>query len=283
MHEEQFTKISGTTYHWYNIFGVSGSTVREMIHEFTGGEQHKKYILTRCCGKVRAGTALGQECLGADCGTGSGGDCGEGLCFCLLLSMLMMVVVTIVWVAVMVVFSFVTVGGFVKRRYRTAIFLEKKSHTFLAKISLAVAQLGGVLDYPIGVPDYDHWVSRTVRLFKYLKYIRQLSLFLGTVWGFNEVYFKLKNIFDPTFHYNLWPFRFAMVIIFIPLIFSSPILEIKIREAIDIGEGLIHDVIAMHPEYTPSSMVSISHSYRSYSMSDESDSYDVDKEWDLSN
>ncbi|MHA1771011.1 MAG: hypothetical protein ACTSYL_04955 [Candidatus Thorarchaeota archaeon] len=280
MRKDKQAKIFGTTYHWYNIYGVSGSAVREMVLDFAGGERHKNYIQTQCCGKVRAGTTLGQECAGADCGTGiSGGDSGECLCFCLLLSMLMMVVVTVVWVAVMIVFSIVTVGGFVRRRYRTALFIEKRNHKLLAEISLAVARRGGVLDYRIGVPEYDHWVSDMVRLFKYLKYIRQTSLLLGSLWGLNEVYFKLKNILDPTFHYNLWPFRLAMVIIFIPLIFSTPILELKIREAIDIGEGLIHDVIAMHPEYKPSSSVFIPHYYRSYS----SDETDFDRERDVSN
>ena len=237
----------------YDIYGTSGSTVRALVTELGPGTPQKSYIHTQCCGEVRAGTALRYEGGSCDCYGGTGGDTGgEGLCFCLVLIAALMVVVTIVWAVVMIVFSIVTIGGFVRRRYRTALLVERSDSTFIGRLAIAIASLDGVMDVRLGIPEYDEWVKGTVRLFKFLKYIRQTSLFLGFIWGGTEVFFKLRNVFDPTYHYDLWPFRIVMIIIFIPLILSTPVLEIKFRGAFSMSEDIIQQIIVTHPEYRPS-------------------------------
>jgi hypothetical protein len=77
---------------------------------------------------------------------------------------------------------------------------------------------------------------------------------LGFVWGLVEVGFKLYQLLvDPLFSYYLWPFRIVMLIIFIPLILYSPILERKFRMAFETGDENIARLVTIEPSFNPDS------------------------------
>jgi hypothetical protein len=152
----------------------------------------------------------------------------------------------------MIAFSIMTFGGFIRKRYRTVVLMEKENLEFIGKLAVVSVRKGGVLKYPLGQPDYDDWVEDAFRMFKRLKIIRQVSLVLGFLWGFTEVLFKLYQIIlNPAFDYNLWPLRYVMVAIFVPMLLFSPILELQIRNSFDIGDEMIERLIHREPSFSP--------------------------------
>ncbi len=191
------------------------------------------------------------KCGGADAcgGYGGGSECDL---FCLIAVAVLMSIVAIVWTAVMITFSLVTLGGFIRRRYRTLIEIQTESREFLGKLAVLLVRNGGVMRYAIGRAYYDQWVKSTFGLFVRKKYIRQVAILLGLVWGIIEVAFKAYSIINPSFSYYLWPFRDIMVLIFAPLILYSPILEWTFRrafsEGLEITEQLVHEKPLFNPD-----------------------------------
>jgi hypothetical protein len=140
----------------------------------------------------------------------------------------------------------------VKRRYRTIVIIGRENIEFIGKLSVLAFRKGGVSDYKLESVQYDEWKSETFGLFMRLKYLRQGSLLLAFGWGLIEIGFKLNQvIFDPTFDYYLWPFRFVMIVVFAPLIFYSPVLEMTIRGKFNEGEDIIDRLIMNEPRYNP--------------------------------
>jgi len=181
----------------------------------------------------------------------------DGVSIILLIIAIMMAVFATVWTIVMILFSIVTLGGFIKRRFRTRIIMERENLEFIGKLSVLTFGRGGVLDHSLRQDQYDEWMGQTFRLFKQLKHLRQGSMGLGFVWGFVEVGFKLYQIlFDTSFSYDLWPFRLVMTMIFIPLILYSPILEMRIRRAFETGDENIARLIINEPSFNPDSPMS---------------------------
>ena len=64
-------------------------------------------------------------------------------------------------------------------------------------------------------------------------------------------YFKAQNIIDPSFHYDLWPFRLIMILIFTPLILYSPFLEFRFRDKFESAEEIKTRLIHEIPRYNP--------------------------------
>jgi hypothetical protein len=186
------------------------------------------------------------------CAPTASADSCEGAALCIIIIGVIMALFAVVWAIVMLAFSIMTFGGFIKRRYRTLVRFEKEHKLFLAKLSILSVRNEGVINYPLGIPMYDEWIKKTFGLFNRKKYMRQLSLFLAVIWGLFEVGFKLNQIlFDPSFSYNLWPLRLVMVAIFLPLLFYAPILEIQFRHAFDEGGEIVDRVLIDEPAYRP--------------------------------
>ena len=228
------------------VYGVSASSIKNGVEGITGVNPGRDSVETRETGRVAVVPEVYKYLQTCDAG---GGEC-DIICFVILLVMLM--AIAIVWVLVMIVFSIVTLGGFIKRRYRTVIAIEKENTEFIGKLSVLTFNRGGVANYLLNDIEYDEWMVTTFGLFKRLKDIRQLSLLFGFIWGATELGFKLYQIlFDQTFNYNLWPLRYVMIIIFIPLILYSPILEMKFRNAFDIGEDILARLVHNYPSFNP--------------------------------
>jgi hypothetical protein len=233
-------------------YGVSASSVRQSIEELTGicpGKNESVY--THETGRVYAESEIFSTAPDAccDCSGGGGGD-GEGLILCLIIVAILMIMVAVVWAVIMIAFSILTVGGFLKRRYRTVVVLEKQNREFIGKLAISIFRKGGVLEYPFGHEGYDKWNRRTFSLHMRLKNIRQVSLFFGIGWGWIEVLFKFNELlvghitnYGPT----IFPLRLVMVAIFIPLLLYSPILEIQINNAYRDGEEMV--VRLLNEEY----------------------------------
>jgi len=233
-------------------YGVSASAVKYGIESITGLNPGKIAVYTKETGRVSVTPEIYSTVVCGDCGAGGGGGGdGEGLLCCLLIIAVVMAVFTIVWAVVMIAFSILTVGGFLKKRYRTLFIIEKPNREFIGKIAMHIFRSGGVLEYPFGNVAYDDWVKSTFNLYVRLKIIRQISLLLGFVWGFIEVAFKLNQIlFDPA-DYNAWPLRLVMVVIFLPLLLFSPVLEIQFRQERETGEGIIMSLLSEEPSFAP--------------------------------
>ena len=182
---------------------------------------------------------------------------GDGAALVLVIVAIMMAVFATVWTIVMILFSVVTLGGFIKRRFRTRVIMERENLEFIGKLSVLTFRRGGVLNHSLGQDQYDEWMGQTFKLFKQLKLLRQGSMSLGFVWGLAEVRFKLNQLLvDPLFSYNLWPFRIVMVMIFIPLILYSPILEMKFRRAFETGDERIARLVINEPSFNPDNPMS---------------------------
>ncbi|MFW9910521.1 MAG: hypothetical protein ACFFEF_18345 [Candidatus Thorarchaeota archaeon] len=232
------------------VYGVSASAVRSEIDAITGVGSGKKSIYTEETGRVTSTSEVYSSGACPDCYAGSSG--GEGELYCLLIIAVLLSIYAIVWAIVMIIFSVVTIGGFVKRRYRTLIILERENREFLGKLSIQLGRRGGVLEYPLGDELYDGWIEETFGLFMRMKYLRQISVLLGAVWGAIEVGFKgYQYLIDASFSYDLWPFRFIMIAIFAPLIFYSPILEWSFRSAFSGGEEFIDRLLNQDPSLSP--------------------------------
>jgi len=233
-------------------YGVSASAVKYGIESITGLNPGKIAVYTKETGRVSVTPEIYSTVVCGDCTTGGGGSGdGEGLLCCILIIAVIMAVFTIVWAVVMIAFSILTVGGFLKKRYRTLFIIEKPNREFIGKIALHVFRSGGVLEYPFGNVAYDDWVKSTFNLYVRLKIIRQISLFLGFVWGFVEVAFKLNQILFNPADYNAWPLRLVMVVIFLPLLLFSPVLEIQFRQERETGEEIIMSLLAEEPSFAP--------------------------------
>ena len=107
------------------------------------------------------------------------------------------------------------------------------------------------MEYEFGLPDYDEWTRDTFGLFRQLKIIRQISLFFGFWWGVIEVFYKANNLLTGA-DYNLWPLRYVMVLIFVPMLLYSPLLEGRFRNAFDHGEELVMRMVNNRPSLSPS-------------------------------
>jgi len=236
------------------IYGVSASTVKADIETLTGVNPGRQAVTTKETGRVSVTPEIystmkcGDSCTG---GCSGGGD-GEGLLFCLILVIAFMAVFAIVWAVVMLAFSILTVGGFLKRRYRTLLVMEICNRDFIGKLAVSAFRSGGVMEYPFGHDQYDSWMKRIFALFVRLKHIRQVSLLFATFWGFTEVCFKLNQVLlNPSFNYDLWPLRYVMMAIIIPLLLYSPILEIQFRNARDTGDEMTMRLITEYPSLSP--------------------------------
>ncbi|MHA1962606.1 MAG: hypothetical protein ACW99U_20630 [Candidatus Thorarchaeota archaeon] len=231
------------------IYGASASSVKKDIETITTVNPGKKAVQTKETGRVSVTPEIYSQLGGCD---GGGGGGGGGELLCLIIVAIIMAVFAIVWTIVMIAFSIMTLGGFIKRRYRTLVVCEKENKEFLGKLAVLTVRNRGVLDYPLGNLQYDEWVTDTFGLFTRKKNIRQLSLVLGFGWGIVEIGFKLYQIiFDQSFNYDLWPLRFVMIAIFVPLILYSPFLEMKFREAFDTGEEMIIRLVNQEQSFSP--------------------------------
>jgi hypothetical protein len=231
------------------VYGISASSIKNGVKEITGINPGNDTVETRETGRIAVMPEVYTILHACDGGGGGGSEC-DIICFVILLVMLM--AIAIVWVVVMIVFSIFTLGGFIKRRYRSLVVIERDNPEFIGKLSVLAFNRGGIANYTLNDEVYDEWMASTFDLFKKLKYIRQLSLFLGFIWGATELGFKLYQIaFDPTFNYNLWSLRYVMIIIFIPLIFYSPILEMKLKNAFETGDDIVVRLLNNRPKFNP--------------------------------
>ena len=150
----------------------------------------------------------------------------------------------------MIAFSILSVGGFLKRRYRTIVVIEKQNREFLGKLAISIFRKGGVLEYLFGHDGYDEWVRKSFKLHVRLKRIRQASLFFGIGWGWIEVLFKVNEIlvgYITNYGPTIFPLRLVMIVIFVPLLFYSPILEMQFNNAHKDGEEMVMRLL--HEEY----------------------------------
>ncbi len=236
-------------------YGVSASSVRKSIEEITGVNPKKKAVLTKETGRVCADSEkfAGGGGMGY-CDCGSPGDGGEGLVVILIIIAVLMAMVAIVWTVVMIAFSIITVGGFLKRRYRTVVIIEKMNREFLGKLAISIARNGGVLDYSFGHEGYDNWVRRAFKLHIRLKHLRQISLFFGLGWGLIEAMLKLNEIllgYITNYGPSVMPLRLAMIAIFIPLLIYSLVLEGQFRNASDDGEEMVIRLLSEEYSFSP--------------------------------
>lgn len=238
-------------------YGVSASSVRTSIEELTGVCPGKnESVLTRETGRVYAEPEIYSTaaCTCFDCGSGGGGGDGEGLILCLIIVAVLMIMIAVVWAVIMIAFSILTVGGFLKRRYRTVVVFEKLNREFIGKLAISIFRKRGVLEYPFGHEGYDNWNRRTFNLHVRLKHIRQVSLFFGIGWGWIEVLFKINELlaghitnYGPT----IFPLRLVMVAIFLPLLLYSPILEIQFGNAYHDGEEMVIRLLQEEYSFSP--------------------------------
>jgi hypothetical protein len=231
-------------------YGISGSTLKEEIENITGVNPGSNAIYSKETGRVSVTSeAFGDGSCGGggDCycnGGGGGGD--EGVVICLIIILAVMIALTLVWVIVMFAFSIMTIGGFFKRRFRTLVIVENENKEFIGKLAVATVQKRGVLEYSFEHHEYDDWMTRAFGLFNRLKLI-----FFGFWWGFIEVAFKLNEIVTGQGGYNLWPLRYLMIAIFLPLLLYSPILEMQFRGIFETGEETILRLTSHEPSYSP--------------------------------
>ena len=239
-------------------YGISARSVRKSIAELTGVEPSKSQaVLTQETGRIytesevfSTGGGSGGGTAYCDCNC-SGGD-GEGLLIAIIVIAVLMIMITIVWAVVMLAFSILTIGGFLKRRYRTVVVVETMNREFLGNLAISIMRKGGVLEYPFGIPDYDEWARHLFDLHVRLKRIRQASLFLGVIWGWIEVLFKLNEfIVGHATNYDLWPLRIVMVAIFLPMLLYSPILEMQFNNAQTDGEEIAMRLLLDEPSFSP--------------------------------
>jgi len=235
-------------------YGVSASSVRTSVAEITGITPGKKEaVMTTETGRVFAepeiySTGGGGYCDCSGCGGGSGD--GEALLVGIIIIAVLMIMVAVVWAIVLIAFSILTIGGFLKRRYRTVVVIERQNREFLGKLAISIFRKNGVLEYPFGHEGYDDWVKRDFKLHLRLKHIRQVSLFFGIGWGWIEVIFKVNELlagYVTNYGPTILPLRLVMLAIFIPLLLYSPILEMQFNNAHKEGEEMVMRLL--HEEY----------------------------------
>jgi len=234
-------------------YGVSASSVRKSIEEITGVNPKKKAVLTKETGRVCADSEKSRSNCSCDCGSGGVGD-GEGLVIVLIIFAILMMMIAVVWTVVMIAFSLLTVGGFLKRRFRTVVVIEKVNREFLGKLAISIERNGGVLDYQFGHEGYDDWVRRDFKLHVRLKRLRQISLVLGVGWGWIEVMLKVNEIllgYITNYGPEVLPLRLVMIGIFIPLLIYSPVLESQFKSVSDDGEEMVMRLLLEENSFSP--------------------------------
>lgn len=234
------------------VYGTSVSSIKKDLETITGVNPGRKNLYTKETGRL---TVTPEIFSSADCcdpggGCGGGGG-GEGELICLLVIAVVMALVAIVWTIVMIAFSILTIGGFLTRRYRTIIVIDKPNREFLGKLVISITKRGGVMEYPLGIAEYDRWMKRTFRLHMRLKYLRQVSLFCAFGWGMLEVGFKLNQILFNPADYYLWPFRYVMIAIFFPLLLYSPVLEFQFNNATEDAQEIITGILMENSSFNP--------------------------------
>ncbi len=240
------------------IYGISASSVKSDIDTITGKQSGKFGVKTEETGTVIAQSEVtgGSGSGYCDCNCSGGG--GDGEAYCLIVVAVLMVLFAIVWAIVMLAFAIMTLGGFVKRRYRTRLLMEKENQELAGKLAVLAFRKGGVAKYHLGSVQYDDWVDDTFNLFVRKKYIRQISFFFGYVWGAIEIITKLNQIFLDPSDYNLWPLRIVMIAIMLPLLLYSPFLEFSIRGAFERGEEAVDRLLMEFPEFSPETKMKFS-------------------------
>lgn len=238
------------------VYGLSGTTIKKEIESITGVNPGKNAVYSKETGRVSVTPEIySSNALsggGGDCsGCGGSGDCGEGAIVCLIIIAAIMIAVTIVWAVVMFAFSIMTVGGFFRKRFRTLVIIERENKEFLGKLAVITVRKRGIMQYPLGDHQYDEWMNQIFKKFNRLKILRQLSIFFGFCWGFIEVAFKLNEWVFGVGGYNLWPLRYVMIAIFLPLLLYSPILEIQFRGDFEKGDEMIMRLVNQEPSYSP--------------------------------
>lgn len=249
------------------VYGTSAACVRAQRDALMGVEAGKKVTQSQETGLVIVDPEIytSAKCCGDFYAGGSNMD-GEGAIAIIIIVALLMSVFAIVWAAVMITFSVVTFGGFIRRRYRTLIEIQKENREFLGKLVVLLIHSEGVMRYPLGRPYHDRWVKSTFVSFLRMKYIRQVSLFLGFIWGAIEVIFKANTFIDTLFTYDLWPFRYVMVLIFTPLILYTPFLEWRFRVAFSEGKEIAQQLIQEEPLFNPDIEMEFAHTPQVVSM-----------------
>jgi len=144
-----------------------------------------------------------------------------------------------------------TIGGFFKKRFRTLVVIEEQNREFIGKLAVVTVQKGGVLEYPFGHREYDEWIKHAFGKFNRLKHLRQVSIVIGFCWGFIEVAYKLNELVFGVGGYNLWPLRYVMVAIFLPLLLYAPFLEIQFRGIFNMGEEMTMRLLNEEPSFSP--------------------------------
>lgn len=239
-------------------YGVSVSSIKKSMEEITGEcPGRNQAIMTTETGRVYAeseilSSAGGGYCDCSGCGGGSGD--GEALLVAIIVIAVLMIMVAVVWAVIMIAFSILTIGGFLKRRYRTIVVIERLNREFLGKLAISIFRSNGVLQYPLGHEGYDNWVKRSFDLHLRLKRIRQVSLLFGIGWGWIEVLFKVNELlvgYVTNYGPVIFPLRVVMVVIFIPLLLYSPILEMQFNNAYKEGEEMVKRLLLEEQSFSP--------------------------------
>jgi hypothetical protein len=237
-------------------YGVSGSTLKKEIETITGVNPSSNAVYTQETGRVSVTSELFGDCCGdggvcTGCDGGGGGGGGEGAAICVIIILAALIAITVVWIIVMLAFSIMTIGGFFRRRFRTLLIVEKENREFIGKLAVITVEKQGVLEYPFEHPEYDNWMTQAFGMFVRLKQIRQIGIFFGFWWGFIEFAFKLNEWINEEGGYNLWPLRYVMIAIFLPLLLYSPILEIQFRGVFETGDEMVMRLTSHEPSYSP--------------------------------
>ena len=235
-------------------YGVSGSALKKEIESITGVNPGKNAVHSKETGRVSVTSEVFGDggCGGGDCYcNGGGGGVEEGVIICLIIIMAIMIALAVVWFIVMFAFSIMTIGGFFRRRFRTLVIIETENKEFIGKLAVMSVQGRGVLEYPFDYPEYDDWMTRAFGMFVRLKHLRQASIFFGFWWGFIEVAFKLNEWIMGVGGYDLWPLRYVMMAIFLPMLLYSPILEMQFRGVFETGDEIVMRLTNHEPSYSP--------------------------------
>ena len=102
-----------------------------------------------------------------------------------------------------------------------------------------------------GHREYDEWVNHAFGRFNRLKLLRQVSIVIGFCWGFIEVAYKLNELVFGVGGYDLWPLRYFMIAVFLPLLLYAPILEMQFRETFNMGEEMVMRLLNEEPSFSP--------------------------------
>lgn len=236
-------------------YGISGSALKKEIESITGVNPGNNAVYSKETGRVSVESELFGDCCSdggyCTCDGGGAGGGGEGVAICAIIILASMIALALVWFVVMLAFSIMTIGGFFRRRFRTLVRVENENKEFIGKLAVSTIHRRGVLDYTFGQLEYDDWMIHRFGLFHRLKLLRQVGIFFGFWWGLIEVAFKLNEYLNGVGGYNLWPLRYVMIAIFLPLLFYSPILEMQFRRSTAEGEEMILRLLSYEPSYSP--------------------------------